>query len=156
VTSCAVSYDRGGGDEVTKQTRRRALDADEITTFDHIADPVLERVRLLRTNLLPPAADGMTIGRFVLLRGDRIDHRASALLAHELVHVRQFAEMGAFRFFSAYLGAYVKNLRATKNHRQAYLDIPLEQEARREASQWVAAGASADDGDAPETPAHSL
>jgi hypothetical protein len=140
---------------MAKHTRRRTLDADEITTFDHIADPVLERVRLVRTNLLPPAADGMTIGRFVLLRGDRIDHRASTLLAHELVHARQFAEMGAFRFFSAYLGAYVKNLRATKSHRQSYLDIPLEQEARREAAQWAANRASAVDGDPPESSPHS-
>jgi hypothetical protein len=140
---------------MAKHTRRRTLDADEITTFDHIADPVLERVRLIRANLLPPAADGMTIGRFVLLRGDRIDQGVSGLLAHELVHARQFAEMGAIRFFSAYLGAYIKNLRATKNHRQAYLDIPLEQEARREAEQWAAARAARNDGDAPEDPSHS-
>lgn len=120
----------------TRPPRRRRLAAAEVETFHHISDGLLDRVRLVRTNLLPPAADGMTIGRFVFLRGDRIEHSATTLLAHELVHVRQFAEMGAPRFFAAYLGAYFRNLRRTKSHRQAYLDIPLEQEARAVAKQW--------------------
>lgn len=124
---------------MSKAQRRRTLEQFEIDDFNHIADGLLRRVRLVRTNLLPPAADGMTIGRFVLLRGDHIDHQSSELLAHELVHVRQFAEMGAPRFFTAYLGSYFRNLRRTKNHRQAYLDIPLEQEARAIAAEWAKA-----------------
>lgn len=80
----------------------------------------------------------MTLGRFVLLRGDRIDDRSTTLLAHELVHVRQFAEMGPVRFLSAYLGAYFQNLKRTRSHRQAYLDIPLEREAREIAAKWRA------------------
>jgi hypothetical protein len=120
-----------------KTPRRRHLEQAEIDDFDHIADALLGRVRLVRTNLLPPAADGMTIGRFVLLRGNHIRESTSPLLAHELVHVRQFAEMGAPRFLGAYFGAYFKNLRRTKNHRQAYLDIPLEQEAREVAAEWL-------------------
>lgn len=118
--------------------RRRRLALDELETFHHISNGLLDRVRLIRTNLLPPAADGMTIGRFVFLRDDHIEHVGSTLLAHELVHVRQFAEMGAPRFFAAYFGAYFRNLRRTRNHRQAYLDIPLEQEARAVADQWRA------------------
>lgn len=78
-------------------TKRRALEQDEIASFSHVAEGVLGRVKLVRTNLLPPAADGMTIGRFVFLRGDRIQDRSTTLLAHELVHVRQFAELGAAR-----------------------------------------------------------
>lgn len=116
--------------------RTRWLDPFEIQDFHHVADDLLGRVRIIRTNLLPPAADGMTLGRFVLLRGDHITKTGSTLLAHELVHVRQFAEMGAPRFFAAYLGSYLKNLRRTKSHRQAYLDIPLEQEARAVAADW--------------------
>ncbi len=122
----------------TAPPRRRNLAEDELQAFHHIADGLLSRVRLIRTNLLPPAADGMTVGRFVFLRGDHIEHAGSSLLAHELVHVRQFAEMGAPRFFAAYFGAYFRNLRRTKSHRQAYLDIPLEQEARAVANQWRA------------------
>ncbi len=121
----------------TNAPRRRNLDPEEITTFTHIADGLCARVRLIRTNLLPRAADGMTIGRFVLLRDDHIENRASTLLAHELVHVRQFAEMGMPRFFASYFGSYFKNLARTRNHRQAYLDIPLEIEARRLAGTWA-------------------
>ena len=116
--------------------RWRWLDPLEIEDFHHVTNEVLERVRIIRTNLLPPAADGMTLGRFVFLRDDHITNNGSTLLAHELVHVRQFAEMGAIRFLSAYLGAYFSNLRRLKNHRQAYLAIPLEQEARAVAADW--------------------
>lgn len=119
--------------------RWRWLDPIEIEDFHHVTNEVLGRVRLIRTNLLPPAADGMTVGRFVFLRDDHINKTGSTLLAHELVHVRQFAEMGALRFFSAYLGAYFSNLWRLKNHRQAYLDIPLEQEARAVAADWKVA-----------------
>jgi hypothetical protein len=79
----------------------------------------------------------MTIGRFVFLRGDRIQDRSTTLLAHELVHVRQFAELGVMKFLIAYLGSYVKNLYSLRNHRAAYLAIPLEVEARREAARWA-------------------
>jgi len=116
--------------------RRRLLDLDEISAFTHVGDDVLKRVRLIRTNLLPPAADGMTLGRFVFLRGDHIENRKSTLLAHEMVHVRQFAELGPVRFFAQYLGAYFKNMWELRNHRQAYLNIPLEIEARKEAADW--------------------
>ena len=116
--------------------RWRWLDPLEIEDFHHVTNEVLGRVRLIRTNLLPPAADGMTLGRFVFLRDDHITNTGSTLLAHELVHVRRFAEMGALRFFSAYLGAYFSNLRRLRNHRQAYLEIPLEQEARAVAADW--------------------
>ena len=118
--------------------RWRWLNSLEIDDFHHVTNDVLGRVRLVRTNLLPPAADGMTVGRFVFLRDDHINNTGSTLLAHELVHVRQFAEMGAVRFLTAYLGAYFSNLRRLKNHRQAYLEIPLEQEARAVAAEWKA------------------
>jgi len=117
--------------------RQRRLELDEISSFTHIGEELLGKVRLIRTNLLPRAADGMTIGNIVLLRGDRIEQRSTSLLAHELVHVRQFAELGPIRFLTQYFGAYLRNIVAHKNHRQAYLDIPLEIEARKEAALWA-------------------
>ena len=122
---------------MSKDVKRRNLEPDEIDVYDHVASAVLGRVRLVRTNLLPPAADGMTVGRFIFLRGERIQDRSTTLLAHELVHVRQFAELGPVRFFSQYLGAYFKNVWKLRNHRAAYLAIPLEQEAREAASSWA-------------------
>lgn len=118
-------------------TKRRSLERDEIDEFSHVAAGVLGRVRLVRTNLLPRAADGMTVGRFVFLRGDRINDRSTTLLAHELVHVRQFAELGAVKFLIAYVGPYLTNLFRLRSHREAYLAIPLEIEARREAAEWA-------------------
>lgn len=135
---------------MTAVTKRRTLEVDEIASFSHVAEGVLGRVKLIKTNLLPPAADGMTIGRFVFLRGDRIEDRSTTLLAHELVHVRQFAELGAARFLVIYIGSYLANLVRLRNHREAYLAIPLEVEARREAAEWAekhrSAGESAEDG----------
>ncbi len=123
--------------QAAKPIRRRTLESDEIDTFSHIPSGVLGRVRLVRTNLLPPAADGMTVGRFVFLRGDRILDQGSTLLAHELVHARQFAELGPVKFLIVYLGSYFSNLFRLRNHREAYLAIPLEIEARREAAEWA-------------------
>ena len=91
---CVISlscYDRA---MAAAPTRRRSLEPEEVHLYDHVADGLLDKVTLVRTNLLPPAADGLTLGRYVLLRGDRIERRASTLMAHELVHVRQFSELG--------------------------------------------------------------
>ena len=123
-----------------QSARRRRLEVDEKDAYTHVANGILDRVTLVRTNLLPPAADGLTLGRFVLLRGDRIARKNSKLLAHELVHVRQFAEMGAVRFFWTYLSEYVRHLIRLRNHRAAYLAISLEVEARAEADRWEADG----------------
>lgn len=52
------------------------------------------------------------------------------LLAHELAHVRQFARLGWVRFMSQYLGSYFASRFKGKSHRDAYLNIPLEIDAR--------------------------
>ena len=97
---------------------------------------MLRRARLHRVRWLASGAHGMTVGRHVLLvRG----HETSPpLLAHELVHVRQYAERGTLRFLVRYLVDYAGNLVRLRNHRQAYLAIPAEVEARQEAGRWKA------------------
>ena len=70
----------------------------------------------------------MTLGRFVLVR--RGHERDRGLLAHELVHVRQWREHGPVRFLARYLGAYITNRRRGLGHRAAYESIPFEIEAR--------------------------
>lgn len=119
-------------------SRRRELEAEEIARYEHLPRELLERVRLVRVPILPPAVHGMTIGRWVLLRGDRIDRRLSALVAHELVHVRQFAELGPMRFVAQYLREYLRNLWRFRRHGPAYANISFEVEARREADEWAA------------------
>jgi hypothetical protein len=69
----------------------RRLVAEELKTFDLV--PLVDRARAVVT-LVPwlPAAHGMTIGRFVFLRRSHADR--PTLLAHELVQVRQYREIG--------------------------------------------------------------
>ena len=121
---------------MTARARRRPLSVEEHGRYDHIGSGLLERVRLVRVPILPRAVDGLTLGRWVLLRGDRIERQASSLIAHELVHVRQFAEMGVIGFLSRYLTEYVSGLIRYRSHRAAYENISFEIEARREAEHW--------------------
>lgn len=82
-------------------------------------------------------ACAVTVGPAVFLssRGWREFNRRSdaglVLLAHELVHIRQYREQGIFRFLSAYAGEYFVGRLRGLSHRQAYLDISFEKEARR-------------------------
>jgi hypothetical protein len=52
------------------------------------------------------------------------------LLVHELIHVRQWGELGVIRFIWRYLTAYISGRMRGRDHRSAYLAIPLEVEAR--------------------------
>ena len=78
----------------------------------------------------------MTIGRFVFLTSDVDRSGGRELLAHELVHVRQYAEAGLVPFLLRYLRDYLRGLIRLRNHRQAYLAIPTEAHARAEAREW--------------------
>jgi hypothetical protein len=86
------------------------------------------RARIVDVPFLTPGVAAMTLGRVILLRRD---HAAdTALVAHELVHVRQWRELGAPRFLWRYLAAYFRGRASGLNHQQAYEAIPLEVEAR--------------------------
>ena len=86
------------------------------------------RARIVGVRWLTPGVAAMTIGRLILLRRDHAEDRA--LLAHELVHVRQWRELGPVRFLWRYLGAYLRARASGLGHQQAYRAIPLEVEAR--------------------------
>lgn len=116
--------------------KRRFLSLDEIANYDHVADGLLSRVKVVQSRFLPNGADGVTIGRYVFVKPGHFDRPMSALMAHELVHVRQFAELGAVRFFTRYVGEYLRHLAKLRNHREAYLAISFEVEARRIAKEW--------------------
>lgn len=114
----------------------RRLEPVELDAYDILDRSLAERVRIVRVPILPPGASGMTLGRFILLRSDLDRSGSRQLIAHELVHVRQFAEQGVVRFLATYLRDYVRQLRALRRHRAAYLAIPAEVEARAEADTW--------------------
>ena len=98
--------------------------------FPHVPAGDVERARVVTVRWLPAGVAGMTLGRFILLRRDHAaDHD---LVAHELVHVRQWRELGVPRFLWRYLSAYARGrLAGGLGHQEAYRKIPLEVEARR-------------------------
>ena len=106
----------------------RRLDARERERFTHVPVRDLDRARLVRVPVLTPGIAGMTLGRWILLRRGH-DHD-NGLIGHELVHVRQWRELGAVRFLSRYLGAYARGRWRGLGHLAAYEAIPLEAEAR--------------------------
>jgi hypothetical protein len=80
---------------------------------------------------VPPGAAAITVGRLVAVRARAAgDER---LLRHELVHVRQWRDLGVIGFLHRYLGAYVRWRLRGYGHWGAYRRIPLEVEAEWEA-----------------------
>lgn len=92
----------------------------------------LDACRVVPVRWLLPGAAAMTLGRSVLVRRDRLAD--VALLAHELVHVRQWREQGRVRFAARYTADYLRGRVAGLSHRAAYRSIPAEVEARGVAS----------------------
>jgi hypothetical protein len=83
---------------------------------------------------VPPGSIGITLGRLVVVRRSATRSPDYAeLLAHERVHVRQFAELGATRFLVRYLRSYAHFRLRGYGHNQSYVRIPLEIEARVDA-----------------------
>jgi hypothetical protein len=118
----------------------RRLVAEELQRFDLV--PMVDRARAVVTLVPWLPAHGMTIGRFVFIRRSHADR--TTLLAHELVHVRQYRELGYVRFSLRYLLAYVRNLvRFRLKHQAAYRAIPFETEAYRLAGAWIGAAGAA-------------
>ena len=95
----------------------------------------LDNVRLHRG--VPRYVRGRPAGyvnrqRIYLAAGGReaADAEFLALLAHELVHVRQYREFGAWRFRWAYLREYLAGRLGKLGHEGAYRNISFERAAR--------------------------
>jgi hypothetical protein len=76
----------------------------------------------------------MTLGSTIyvhprLLEGDPAV--LAGLLAHEVVHVRQWRQLGKAGFLRRYLGEYVSNRRRGLGHDESYRRISFEEEARQ-------------------------
>lgn len=78
-----------------------------------------------------PGATAITLGPVVLIRERGL--RSARLRRHELVHVRQWRELGVLGFLRRYLGAYLRWRLRRYPHWAAYRRIPLEIEA-----EWTA------------------
>lgn len=106
----------------------RCLEAPEREQFRHVPVQDLDRARLVNVPVLTPGIAAMTLDRWILVRRGHEHDRD--LIAHELVHVRQWRELGAARFLVRYLGAYARGRWRGLGHQAAYEAIPLEAEAR--------------------------
>ena len=115
----------------------RRLTPQEIAGYDLVSPQIARRARVKKVPVLSPGMAGMTLGRLILVLRDDDRSGRRVLLAHELVHVRQYAKLGAARFLRRYLREYFANLVRLRSHRRAYLAISLEAEARAEAARWA-------------------
>jgi hypothetical protein len=104
------------------------LSPEAVRRFGHVPERDRARARVIVVPRLTPGVAGMTIGRYILVcHGHDTD---AGLLAHELVHVQQWRELGAATFLVRYLGEYLRNRAAGMRHWSAYAAISFEAEAR--------------------------
>lgn len=125
------------GEVITSNGRLRKLTNEEIEAYDLVPSELSSRVWLVRIASLPGPYVGMSLGRFLLLAKPVPDNGSSLLLAHELVHVRQWMELGVAGFTYRYLRDFVGGLRRYRRWDLAYRQIEAEKEARFLADQWL-------------------
>lgn len=104
------------------------------------------RIRLMPSALEAVSAGGvhaMTLGSTVFVARERFDAvaggEAAELVAHELIHVRQWREHGPLRFLATYVADYCMYRAMGLSHDTAYRCIRFEAEAYDEAGRMVAA-----------------
>ena len=104
---------------------------------DDLADAVRNGRAIIRTPfpwwLRPFLARGVaaiTLGRHVYVAAASIaQSELESLIRHELVHVRQVARLGFFRFYWRYVAEYVSLRRRGMPAGEAYRNISFEKEA---------------------------
>ena len=114
----------------------RPLNPLELDSYRLIPRALAARVRVYEIRALPGSYVGITLGRHVCLATDVPDDGQSLLLAHELVHVRQWHEQGVIGFGRRYVGAFLRSIPKTRSWNASYRAIPAEVEARAEAERW--------------------
>ena len=118
------------------------LDSFRLRLLIHPVEPESVEVRpapaLLR-RVWGKGIKAMTIRNRVYVEPGLLDTpspRGGLLLVHELVHVRQWTDLGVLGFLRRYLTDYLSGRFKGLGHRKAYLAIGLEQEARRLAAMF--------------------
>ena len=116
--------------------RAGGIDSLRVRLLIHPIDPESVRVRAapaVMRRLWGRDISAMTLGKTIFIDPSLMTaarHRPGVLLVHELVHVRQWGELGVMRFLWRYLTGYLRGRWKGLSHRAAYLAIPLEVEAR--------------------------
>jgi hypothetical protein len=114
----------GGGDPAEMVSRLGLGDIDRVP----IQPAPKWMVRVWRGDVAAMTLPWAIYIRHDVLGGDSL--RLTRLVSHELVHVRQWQELGTLRFLRRYLNDYLRGRRKGLGHNQAYLAISLEKEAR--------------------------
>ena len=113
------------------------MTSSEIAAYDLLPPELARRVVLIDIGYLPSRYLGLTLGRFVFLARMAPPTGADPLLAHELVHVRQWAELGVAGFSYRYLRDFFVGLWRHRRWHLAYRQIDAESEARQATDSWV-------------------
>lgn len=114
----------------------RQLSDAELESYDLIPRSLAQKVRVIDVPFVPGGYAGITLGRFVFLSRPIPSDGTSVLMAHELVHVAQFARVGLAHYIYAYLKSFLADLYRMRNWNQAYRAIPAEVEAREVTNDW--------------------
>lgn len=114
----------------------RPLNTVELDSYRLLPLALAKRARVYEIPALPGSYVGVTLGRHVFLATEVVDDGESLLLAHELVHVRQWHEQGVIGFGRRYIWAFLRSMPRTRSWNASYLAIPDEVEARAAADQW--------------------
>jgi len=83
------------------------------------------------SNRSAPGATAITLGPVIFIRERGVG--SARLRRHELVHVRQWRDLGVLGFLRRYLGTYLRWRLRGYPHWAAYRRVPLEIEAEWEA-----------------------
>ena len=75
-------------------------------------------------NMFPEDVEAFTLGRFIFYRSSD-----TSLEYHELVHVKQYKEMGVLVFLTSYYYQMLVGVLDGKSLDEAYFDISFEKEA---------------------------
>ena len=126
-----------GTDMPAFRSGRSLTDAEVDAYHDVVETSLARRVRVYQIPLIPGGYAGITFGRRVLLARSVRPEGDSSLLAHELVHVQQFANQGTIRFLARYLGSFAWLLIRHRDWGTAYQRIPAEIDARQRTTKWA-------------------
>ena len=115
---------------------RTGLDSSELKALIHPITP--GRIAVKPAPVIMRGFWGKGIGAMTIRRSIYVDptflagqeRRLGLLVIHELVHARQWFNLGAFGFLRGYLSGYLKGRLRGLGHRDAYLAIDFEVEAR--------------------------
>jgi hypothetical protein len=100
---------------------------------------VVTAPRLMR-RLWAAKTGAMTIGNRIFVDPEILERGGPALttlLMHEMVHARQWQERGPLAFLTSYLRQYLVARITGASHREAYLAIEAEEEARDIAARFA-------------------